>query len=273
MPMVNQLSDLGTQLREARLLRGMTLEQVAAALDTSFPTIWRYEAGKRRPSGPTLFALATVYQTTVDGLLGDGPRTESLSKSSSRELAPSSSSRPSETGATLNDMVRELSTRFDRLEFAVRATAIAESSAEYVPSGDMPAVRPVEVNEVAAAAGGGAEVYDETVVGCLWFRNDWLDRHAIDPTQCNIITVRGESMEPTLPDGCAILVDRSQSRRRRREGRIYVMQTEDGLVVKRAGQDEEGNWQIVSDHDKWTPLPWSADIEIIAEVRWSGRTF
>ena len=37
-----------------------------------------------------------------------------------------------------------------------------------------------------------------------------------------IYLVRGESMEPTLLDGCSILVDRSQSRRRRRAGRLNV---------------------------------------------------
>ena len=136
----------------------------------------------------------------------------------------------------------------------------------------MPAVRPVEVVEVAAAAGGGAEVYDETVVGRLWFRNDWLDRHAIDPTQCNVISVRGNSMEPTLPNGCSVLVDRSQRRRQRRAGRIFVMRTEDGLVVKRVGRDEEGNWRIESDNEDWEPVPWANDTEIIGEVRWAART-
>ena len=126
---------------------------------------------------------------------------------------------------------------------------------------------------MTAAAGGGAEVYDETVVGRLWFRDDWLDRQAIDPTQCNVISVRGESMEPTLPDGCSILVDRSQGRRRRRVGRIFVMRTEDGLVVKRVGRDEEGTWRIESEHPAWPPVPWSDDTEIIGEVRWTARTF
>ena len=136
----------------------------------------------------------------------------------------------------------------------------------------MPAVRPVEIVEVAAAAGGGAEVYDETVVGRLWFRDDWLDRQAIDPKQCNVISVRGESMEPLLPSGCSILVDRSQGRRRRRVGRILVLRTEDGLVVKRVGR-EEGNWRIESEHPAWPPVPWSDTTEIVGEVRWLGRTF
>ena len=52
-------------------------------------------------------------------------------------------------------------------------------------------------------------------------------------------------MEPTLVDGCSILVN--QAGRRRRVGRIFVVRTDDGLVVKRAGKDRAGAWQLVSD--------------------------
>ena len=41
-------------------------------------------------------------------------------------------------------------------------------------------------------------------------------------------------MEPTLPDGASILVDRN--RRRRRVDHIFVVRTEDGLIVKRLGK-------------------------------------
>ena len=139
----------------------------------------------------------------------------------------------------LDEVSQGLVARFDRLESYVRS-AVGETRAEYDAGGESPIRDPVDVNEVAAAAGGGAVVFDETVVGRLWFRRDWLGRHAIDPKQCNIISVNGESMEPILPSGCSILVDRSQGRRRRREGRIFVLRTEDGLVAKRVGRDEEG---------------------------------
>ena len=49
----------------------MTLEQVAEALETSYPTIWRYEAGQRNPSGPVLYALATLYAKAVEWFFGE----------------------------------------------------------------------------------------------------------------------------------------------------------------------------------------------------------
>ena len=68
--MVSDADVLASRLRQARLLRGMSLEGAADALDTSTTSIWRYEAGQRRPSGPTLHALAALYGRSVDWLLG-----------------------------------------------------------------------------------------------------------------------------------------------------------------------------------------------------------
>ena len=137
---------------------------------------------------------------------------------------------------------------------------------------DETGTRHVEVRELAAAAGGGALELDETVTSRIAFRRDWLDQHGIDPTQCTVIGVEGESMEPTLPDGCSILVDRS--RRRRRVGRIFVARLPvDGLVVKRLDKDKAGGWLLGSDHPEWDPVPWSDDADVIGEVRWVARTF
>ena len=138
-----------------------------------------------------------------------------------------------------------------------------------LPNG-APGARPIPIRELAGAAGGGAVDLDETIVGHLHFRREWLDRQAIDPTQADVIQVRGESMEPTLPDGCSILMDRR--RRAPRSGRIYVVRTDEGIVVKRARRDA-ARWTLSSDHPAWPPRPWPTDAELIGEVRWMARTF
>ena len=127
-----------------------------------------------------------------------------------------------------------------------------------------PGARPVDVVELAAA--------DERVAGRLWFTRAWLDRRGIDATRCVAIGVRGESMDPTLPEGCSILVDRA--RMRRRSGRIYVVLGGDGLIVKRAVKDETSQWLLASDNPapEYAPIPWPADAETIGEVRWMARS-
>ena len=135
---------------------------------------------------------------------------------------------------------------------------------------DLPAMRHIEVLEIAASAGGGADVYDETPVSRLAFREDWLELYNLNPDQCNVIRVIGDSMEPTLPEGSSILVDRN--RREPRDGGIFVMRTVEGLVVKRVGQDGSGSWQAISDNPSWETVPMLYGTDVIGEVRWMGRT-
>ena len=151
------------------------------------------------------------------------------------------------------------------------ASADARPVAAANEDGVTPGARSVGTREVEAAAGGGAVNLDEAPVkGPVWFRRDWLDDHAIDPTRCVVISVRGESMEPTLPAGTKILVDRARTRRR--AGRIFVVNTGEGLVVKRLGRRGR-QWLLLSDHPSWEPAPWPRDADVIGEVRWASRTF
>ena len=146
------------------------------------------------------------------------------------------------------------------------ATALNDDQARGEPGS---ARRPVDtVAELAAAAGSGAAALDETVTGQLWFRRDWLDARAIDPAQCVVIGVRGESMEPTLPDGCSILVDRSRTRRL--SGHVYVLHTDEGIVVKRLVHGADG-WLLASDHPAWKDRDWPDESEVIGDVRWMAR--
>ena len=53
------------RLKLARLEAGLTLEKAAEALGTDLNTIWRYEAGRHKPPGPTLHGLAGLYRRPV----------------------------------------------------------------------------------------------------------------------------------------------------------------------------------------------------------------
>jgi len=162
--------------------------------------------------------------------------------------------------------LREVAVELERLQARAADAALASAN----DADDVAGARPVDVVELAAAAGGGADAASEEVVGRLWFRRDWLDRRGLDPARCAVIGVTGESMEPTLPDGCSILVDRARTRRRR--GRVYVLRTGDGLIAKRAGKDDGGGWLLESDHPAWEPVPWPDDAETVGEVIWTARS-
>ena len=146
---------------------------------------------------------------------------------------------------------------------------LREEVAAVVADADDPETRHVEVVEINAAAGGGAEADTEEVAGRVPFRVEWLKRHRLDPGQCRVIGVLGESMEPTLPDGCSILVD--MTRKRLRSGRIFLVRGEDGITVKRAVR-KKNRWLLESEHPAWEPIHWSSEAEVLGEVVWMART-
>ena len=88
------------------------------------------------------------------------------------------------------------------------------------------------------------------------------------------IRVVGESMEPTLPDGGSILVDRN--RRRRRVGRIFVVRT--GRRPDRQAPRQEHGRRLAA-HQRppgqagLPTRPWPHGTEVIGEVKWAARTF
>ena len=89
---------------------------------------------------------------------------------------------------------------------------------------------------------------------------------------CRIIRVTGESMEPTLPDGGAILIDLAN--KNQKDGKIFVIRIGDELVVKRTVLDPDAGWLVVSDNRNkrmWATRPWPEDAQIIGEVKWLGR--
>ena len=128
----------------------------------------------------------------------------------------------------------------------------------------------IEIRELDVAAGGGATDFCEEIKGYLAFQRTWLAFQGLDATQCSVIEVKGQSMEPTLPDGCSILINHAQ--KQRRKGRIFVVRGEDGLVVKRAGRSKDGGWLLESDHPAWESTSWALDSEVIGEVRWMAKT-
>lgn len=160
------------------------------------------------------------------------------------------------------------------LDYLVGLTDDPTPSAELTIEGitpeirQLPGARPVPVRRLRTAAGSGALDLDEEVKSYAYFRHEWLSRRGLVAARCSIISVTGESMEPTLPEGCVILVD--HNRRRRLNGHIFVVRKSDGLVVKRAGKDDSGNWLLDSDHPAWKPEPWG-EAEVIGEVKWMAR--
>ena len=77
----------------------------------------------------------------------------------------------------------------------------------------LPGARAVSVRRLRTVAGSGALDLDEEVKAYAYFRHEWLSRQGHVADRCSSISVMGESIEPTLPEDCVILVDHNRKRR------------------------------------------------------------
>lgn len=64
------MSTIGENIRQARIQRGMTQEELAELLDTTKSAISRYELGKREPRAEQLVAIANALGVSVAYLQG-----------------------------------------------------------------------------------------------------------------------------------------------------------------------------------------------------------
>ena len=244
---------LAENLRAVMREKGRTAYSVAQAIGVSPNWLYRIINMDRGIQIPTLRKVAEELEVSIGELLETS--TPAVARSGSPAVSVNDGGYP----------VPEKHANIDTLIAAETTPPYEVNSYE-----DGPEETIEQLTEVAAAAGIGASTYDETVTAKVPFRSSWLRRNRINPRHCQIIGVRGTSMEPTLPDGCSIIVD--QNRLELRDGRIYVMRTEEGLVVKRTKLNAQG-WWLMSDNPAWPPLFLTEETDVIGEVRWAARTF
>ena len=115
--------------------------------------------------------------------------------------------------------------------------------------------------EIEASAGHGAFTEGATTpVKHLAFRKDWMHDRRLSPSSLSAIFTRGDSMEPTIPDGATILVD--SSRIEPLDGKIYVIRIDDRLWVKRVQWIPSGGLRLISDNRTYDSFDISkADLE------------
>lgn len=131
----------------------------------------------------------------------------------------------------------------------------------------------VNVYDIEAAAGAGAIVENNDVANKLAFKKSWI-RSSSNATSNDlaVITVSGDSMNPTLYDGDRILVDMTQTSLKN-DG-IYVLRNEDMILVKRISLNPVTKLcTIKSDntfYESWEGCQ-PKDLDILGRVIWMGR--
>ncbi len=101
------------RLKEIRVLRGMTQQEVADALGCDVSTYNRYENGKREPSLRCMHDLAGIFQVSLDYMFGKDEVEESTMSDFEKEMIRTSRKLPMEV---CEDMLDYMQVRAEREE-------------------------------------------------------------------------------------------------------------------------------------------------------------
>lgn len=159
------------------------------------------------------------------------------------------------------------------------ATVLAAIDALGAPvapkSAPTPAARrggPPPADYVAIPLYDGARADDDA----LMFRDSWIRAElGMQPRDLCLIRVAGDSMEPTLRSGDAILVDR-RAARPDRDG-IYILRMHGMLLVKRLQALPGAKLRVISDNPAFASFEVALDeldggaLAVIGRVVWIGR--
>lgn len=192
-----------------------------------------------------------------------------------------------ETGISIAELSRRSGVTYDVLNKLKRGsvqTTSAENAAKISQAfgWDAPArvenhesgpdgQRLVPVYDIAASAGHGALVDYEGIAYSLAFPPDYIRRITrANPKHLTIISVKGDSMVPTLYDDDIVMLDMSKTSLGY-EG-LFVIRIFDVLHVKRLSHSRPGHVLVISDNrDNYPPREYSMDdVEVVGKVIWKG---
>ena len=145
------------------------------------------------------------------------------------------------------------------------------------PSGMSPASQDLvfaPMFDVQASAGVGESVNSEDIEDYFAFNKNWLARSlGVSSDQLVFVSIRGDSMEPTLYDGDQVLVDLSKTAVN--NNKVYLIHSEQGLMAKRLANSGGHDIQVMSDNPDYSTWHINTDNHennrILGQIVWSAR--
>ena len=128
--------------------------------------------------------------------------------------------------------------------------------------------------DVQASAGFGAEVLSEDIEDYFAFDKNWLSRQlGVATDQLAFVSIRGDSMLPTLNEGDHVLVD--MSKKSLSQNDLFLLHTEQGLMAKRLNKHNDGI-EVVSDNPQYQNWLITQDNQsmnqIVGKIVWCARS-
>jgi phage repressor protein C with HTH and peptisase S24 domain len=125
---------------------------------------------------------------------------------------------------------------------------------------------------VSASAGAGRQPLN-TATHFIGFRHDWLHANfGLEPSDVQLESVVGDSMEPHIHDGDILLVNTTDQTFRNHG--IYVIVVRNERLVKRVQRRFDGSLTLISDNQKYQaehiPSNLAEEITVVGQVIWRG---
>lgn len=150
---------------------------------------------------------------------------------------------------------------------------VADESSKY---GQSDAYSYIPLFDVDASAGYGRLTESEHIRGHLAFRKQFIKQELGSAEKdLALLTVTGDSMEPSLKSGDTIMIDQGKVAHIAQDG-LYVLQMDGSLLVKRLQTLPGDRVRVSSDNPAYQPFEMSkAELisDLVGRVVWTGRKF
>ncbi|MFC0257551.1 LexA family transcriptional repressor [Achromobacter marplatensis] len=132
-----------------------------------------------------------------------------------------------------------------------------------------------ELADVRLAAGDGIENDNELATGMIQFRSSFLRSVGADKGRGRVVYAKGDSMEPVIKDGAALLVvpNESLTLRDLANGGVYAVNYEGKMLVKTVAKDKlTGRWVARSFNPAYPDIALEngVDVRVLGQVVWAG---
>ncbi|MGZ0105182.1 S24 family peptidase [Achromobacter sp. KK8] len=176
---------------------------------------------------------------------------------------------------------KEGATTTHQLERATsKPLANASEVVTNVRAGDPPAAnekieRVPELGEVRLAAGDGIENHTEEITGFVQFRRSFLRSVGADSAHARVVYAQGDSMEPLIRDGAALLLalDEGLTLQDIAPGSVYAINYDGKMLVKTLAKDRlTRRWVARSINPKHPDISLEDDVpvRILGRIVWTG---
>lgn len=237
---------LGPVIRQIRLIRKLTLVDVATEIGTESGNVSRIERGQQGIAEPRLKKIAEVLRVSVSDLYA-----------------------VAEGRLTVEDVASGKGRHgYEEAEAIPSGQAVAPwSIGDPVPDYEVE----LPVLNVEASAGDGLLVDDEHVRNRLRFQREWLRKKGVNVADAALIYATGDSMAPYIQAGDLVLIDTSQ--RNLVDDEVFVIRNGHGeLRIKRLQRLYDGRIRLKSDNPAYAPedLAPGVEVDIVGRFVWRG---